>query len=147
MDEHEHAATMVLLPQYRVPSYLGILFTVTASSAVLDHPSSEPTLARRYQMSTHFTRRTFLHMAGTGLLGILGTKLASAAQPSAGLKSNTSTAGQNRSASTTRPVATIAMQRADELLRKMTIEEKAMQLSSVFPLALFNTDGTSHRQL
>ena len=33
------------------------------------------------------------------------------------------------------------MQRAEELLRQMTIEEKAMQLSSVFPLALFDTDG------
>jgi hypothetical protein len=28
------------------------------------------------------------------------------------------------------------MQRADELLREMTIDEKAMQLSSVFPLSL-----------
>jgi hypothetical protein len=33
------------------------------------------------------------------------------------------------------------MQRAEELLRQMTIEEKAMQLSSVFPLALFDTRG------
>jgi beta-glucosidase len=39
------------------------------------------------------------------------------------------------------------MQRADELLRKMTIEEKAMQLSSVFPLALFDTKGTNRSQL
>ena len=44
------------------------------------------------------------------------------------------------------PSAT-AMQRADELLRKMTIEEKAMQLSSIFPLALFDTKGTNHSQL
>jgi len=29
----------------------------------------------------------------------------------------------------------------------MTIEEKAMQLSSVFPLALFDTRGTHHSQL
>ena len=29
----------------------------------------------------------------------------------------------------------------------MTIEEKAMQLSSVFPLALFDTRGTNHSQL
>jgi beta-glucosidase len=29
----------------------------------------------------------------------------------------------------------------------MTIEEKAMQLSSVFPLALFDTKGTNHSQL
>jgi beta-glucosidase len=29
----------------------------------------------------------------------------------------------------------------------MTIEEKAMQLSSVFPLALFDTKGTNRSQL
>jgi beta-xylosidase len=40
-----------------------------------------------------------------------------------------------------------AMQRAEELLRTMTIEEKAMQLSSVFPLALFDTKGTNRSQL
>jgi beta-glucosidase len=46
------------------------------------------------------------------------------------------------------------MQRADALLRQMTIEEnqmtieeKAMQLSSVFPLALFDTAGTNRSQL
>jgi hypothetical protein len=38
-----------------------------------------------------------------------------------------------RAASSATPI-----QRADELLRQMTVEEKAMQLSSVFPLALFN---------
>jgi hypothetical protein len=39
------------------------------------------------------------------------------------------------------------MRRADELQRQMTIEEKAMQLSSVFPLALFDTKGTNRSQL
>jgi hypothetical protein len=39
------------------------------------------------------------------------------------------------------------MQRAGALLRTMTIEEKAMQLSSVFPMALFNAEGTNHVQL
>ena len=39
------------------------------------------------------------------------------------------------------------MQRADALLRQMTVEEKAMQLSSVFPLALFDTKGTNRSQL
>ena len=39
------------------------------------------------------------------------------------------------------------MQRADELLNQMSIEEKAMQLSSVFPLALFDTEGPNHGQL
>lgn len=37
--------------------------------------------------------------------------------------------------------------RAEELLRQMTIEEKVMQLSSVFPLALFNMEGTNRGQL
>lgn len=40
-----------------------------------------------------------------------------------------------------------AEQRADALLRQMTIDEKAIQLSSVFPLALFDTRGTNHSQL
>ena len=43
--------------------------------------------------------------------------------------------------------ATIPMERADELLRQMTVEEKAMQLSAVFPLALFNTEGPNRSQL
>jgi hypothetical protein len=33
--------------------------------------------------------------------------------------------------------AATPIQRADQLLREMTLEEKAMQLSSVVPLALF----------
>ena len=37
--------------------------------------------------------------------------------------------------------------RVDDLLRQMTIEEKAMQVSSVFPLALFDTHGTNRSQL
>jgi hypothetical protein len=47
---------------------------------------------------------------------------------------------------TSAPSAT-PMQRAQELLRQMTIEEKAMQLSSVFPLALFTTEGANRSQL
>jgi len=39
------------------------------------------------------------------------------------------------------------MQRADAQLKQMTVEEKAMQLSSVFPLALFNTEGPDRSQL
>jgi beta-xylosidase len=39
------------------------------------------------------------------------------------------------------------MQRADELLREMTIEEKAMQLSCVVPLALLGTDGPMPGQM
>jgi hypothetical protein len=40
-----------------------------------------------------------------------------------------------------------AEQRADALLRQMTVEEKAMQLSSVFPVGLFGPDGPIPSQL
>jgi beta-glucosidase len=39
------------------------------------------------------------------------------------------------------------MQRADELVRQMSVEEKAMQLSSMFPMALIGTDGLLRDQL
>jgi hypothetical protein len=38
------------------------------------------------------------------------------------------------------------MQRADDLLRQMTLEEKAMQLSCVVPLALLDRDGLMRGQ-
>jgi beta-xylosidase len=53
----------------------------------------------------------------------------------------------DRAGSTASAPSATPMQRAEELLRTMTIEEKAMQLSSVFPLALFDTEGTNHSQL
>jgi beta-xylosidase len=40
-----------------------------------------------------------------------------------------------------------AAQRADELLQEMTLEEKAMQLSSVVPLKLLGTDGPMPDQM
>src|SRR5262245_24491733 len=49
---------------------------------------------------------------------------------------------QKRAASSAPP-----MQRADELLRQMTIEEKAMQLSAIYPMALIGTDGLIRSQL
>ena len=39
------------------------------------------------------------------------------------------------------------MKRADDLLRQMTIEEKAMQLSCVVPLALLDRDGLMRGQV
>lgn len=39
------------------------------------------------------------------------------------------------------------MQRADDLLRTMTIEEKVMQLSAVYPMALLGPDGPIKSQL
>jgi beta-glucosidase len=38
------------------------------------------------------------------------------------------------------------MRRAEELLRQMTVEEKAMQLSCVVPLALFDQGGLMRGQ-
>nr|WP_228768921.1 glycoside hydrolase family 3 N-terminal domain-containing protein [Mycolicibacterium malmesburyense]CRL76040.1 xylosidase/arabinosidase [Mycolicibacterium malmesburyense] len=39
------------------------------------------------------------------------------------------------------------MARAEDLLERMTLDEKAMQLSSVFPLALFTPEGTNRGKL
>jgi hypothetical protein len=39
------------------------------------------------------------------------------------------------------------MQRADALLRQMTLEEKAMQLSAVMPFALLGPEGPTQSQL
>jgi beta-glucosidase len=39
------------------------------------------------------------------------------------------------------------MQRADDLLRTMTIEEKVMQLSALYPMALLGPDGPIKSQL
>jgi beta-glucosidase-like glycosyl hydrolase len=48
---------------------------------------------------------------------------------------------------TTQHPADSPMQRAEELLREMTVEEKAMQLSSVVPLALLGSDGPMPGQM
>ena len=53
----------------------------------------------------------------------------------------------SRKRTATRVASASAMERAEALLRQMTVEEKAMQLSSVFPLALFDTKGTNRSQL
>jgi beta-xylosidase len=50
-------------------------------------------------------------------------------------------------ASVTTDASATPMQRADELLRAMTIEEEAMQLSCVVPLALLGTDGPMPGQM
>jgi beta-glucosidase len=47
----------------------------------------------------------------------------------------------------TTPDPGTAAQRADQLLAQMTVEEKAMQLSSVVPLALLGPDGPMRGQL
>jgi beta-xylosidase len=50
-------------------------------------------------------------------------------------------------ASITTDASATPMQRADDLLGEMTIKEKAMQLSSVVPLALLGPDGPMRGQL
>jgi beta-xylosidase len=50
-------------------------------------------------------------------------------------------------ASITTDSSATPVQRADELLREMTVEEKAMQLSCVVPLALLGPDGLMRGQL
>ena len=75
------------------------------------------------------TRRDFVQISGAAVLGLVLPGRAVCAQG-------------------TPPAAALTpMQRAEELLRQMTVEEKAMQLSSVLPLALFDTAGTNRRQL
>jgi beta-xylosidase len=79
-------------------------------------------------MPTWFNRRQFSKLTGAAAL------VASAGARAAFAQATPTT-------------SSTAMQRADELLRQMTVEEKAMQLSSVFPLALFDAKGTNHSQL
>jgi hypothetical protein len=43
--------------------------------------------------------------------------------------------------------ATTPLRRADELLRQMTVEEKAMQLSAVYSMGLLGPDGPIPSQL
>ena len=45
------------------------------------------------------------------------------------------------------PLLLTPMQRAEELLLKMTIEEKAMQLSCLFPMGLLGSEGPIQSQL
>jgi beta-glucosidase len=78
------------------------------------------------------TRRNVLKLASTAAMGLSAATLAGPA----------STA----TAATPAPSAH-AQQRADALLRQMTIEEKAMQLSCVVPLALLGPDGPMRGQL
>jgi hypothetical protein len=77
---------------------------------------------------TAFCRRGVLKLGGTAALSATLADRPSSAQGSADRIDETAVSGA-------------AMQRADELLRRMTLEEKAMQLSCVVPLALLDRDG------
>jgi len=93
-----------------------------------------------------FIRRDLVRSVVAVAIALSSVTLADCAS-SAPPQSKASTASPSRAGSTTSASSATAMQRADELLRTMTVEEKAMQLSSVFPLALFNTEGTNRSQL
>ena len=107
-------------------------------------------------MSTDFTRREFAKLAGdrtpllmsTAVPGIVDFGDRRPQRSQGNQKHSTQpTADFWGESTTTSDPSGAPMQRADELLRQMTIEGKAMQLSSVFPLALFDTEGTNQSQL
>jgi beta-glucosidase len=92
------------------------------------------------------TRRDLIASAGVAALGLSATMLSSVASAEA-LKPKTSKPDPQTPANTAlRTAPTVTMQRADKLLRKMTIEEKAMQLSCVVPLALLDREGLMRSQ-
>src|SRR5262245_12844776 len=99
-------------------------------------------------MPTNFTRRELAKHAGTGAF-----MMSASATGTIGLSTSaTEATAQPAENNAAEPSATVgkgsvpdaasaaAMQRADELLRQMTIEEKAMQLSCAMPLALLDRD-------
>jgi beta-glucosidase-like glycosyl hydrolase len=108
-------------------------------------------------MSRHeLTRRDLIIAAGAAAAGLsaatLGgcastapTTAASSAPPTSKTPTASPSVGGGTMAAP--PASDAAMRWADELLRQMTVEEKAMQLSSVFPLALFTTEGPNQSQL
>jgi beta-xylosidase len=88
-------------------------------------------------MSNHsFDRRNFLKLSGAAAL-IAAT---------AGLAGGTPSSAQEQRTGATAPSAT-PMQRAEDLLRQMTIEEKAMQVSGIYPMGLLGADGPIKSQL
>jgi beta-xylosidase len=117
---------------------------------VAESKNGEPTM-KRHELG----RRDLLKSAGAAVVGLSAATLAggastapATAEPGAPPKPRTSTPSPGRAASATRtPAATVAMRRAEELLRKMTIEEKAMQLSSVYPMGLLGAEGPIRSQL
>jgi hypothetical protein len=58
-----------------------------------------------------------------------------------------STSRQSEQRNFSSAAAASALQRADDLLRKMTVEEKAMQLSALYPMGLLGSEGPIRSQL
>ena len=103
-------------------------------------------------------RRDLLKSAGAAAVAlstVTAAGCASTAPATAGASTGSnskSTASPNPTRSNTvAPAATAsptpAMQRAEELLGRMTIEEKAMQLSCVYPMGLLGAEGPIRSQL
>lgn len=90
------------------------------------------------------SRRTFLGTAaGSGLAAYAATRTAAAHHDVTSKEGVTMPSTQTDAT----PTNDAVMQRADELLRQMTIEEKAMQVSCVVPLALLGPDRLMRGQL
>jgi hypothetical protein len=85
-------------------------------------------------MTTDFTRRELAKLAGTGAVALsAATTIGRSAVASEATSGRTTVAQATTRSSEQRAVTSAssdaAMERADELLRQMTVEEKAMQLS------------------
>jgi hypothetical protein len=104
-------------------------------------------------MTTDFTRRELAKLAGTGALAMSAAAAVggstSMAEPMTGgaTVAQADTSFPSGTAATMDTASSVAMQRADELLRQMTIEEKAMQLSCIVPIAVLGADGPMRSQL
>jgi hypothetical protein len=102
-------------------------------------------------MATDFTRRQAAQIAAASALltsvaptTAVGQSATEAAVKSIKLAQAATDIGEKGMALSAPPAA--AMQRADELLRQMTLEEKAMQLSCIVPIAVLGRDGLMRNQ-
>jgi beta-xylosidase len=100
-----------------------------------------------------FTRRELAKLAGTGALAMSAAATigrstsASEAMRGSATVAQADTSSPSDTAAAMGTASSAAMQRVDELLRQMTIEEKAMQLSCIVPIAVLGADGPMRNQL
>lgn len=94
-------------------------------------------------------RRDFLFLGGAAAVAASTAALAGCGSPSSGISSMDPSGAPGAREERTVPTAPSAEQlrHVDELLRKMTLEEKAMQLSAVYPMALLGAEGPIKSQL
>jgi beta-glucosidase len=100
--------------------------------ARIDQPHSQPRTSRRGFLGTTM-----------GAAGVMGLAAHGASAAGAGPAPHAVRAQRKEFLQMEDP----AMQRADELLRQMTVEEKAMQLSAVIPTGLLGLDGPIRGEL